>query len=31
MFAARVTRIEAAGFTREQAEVLSGLHTPNFM
>jgi hypothetical protein len=31
MFAARVTRIETAGFTRGQAEVLSGLHTPNFM
>jgi hypothetical protein len=31
MFAARVTRIETAGFTREQAEILSGLHTPNFM
>jgi hypothetical protein len=31
MFAARVTRLEAAGFTREQAEALSGLHTPNFM
>jgi hypothetical protein len=31
MFAARVTRIETAGFTHEQAEILSGLHTPNFM
>jgi hypothetical protein len=31
MFAARVTRIETAGFTHEQAVALSGLHTPNFM
>ncbi len=27
----RVKRLESAGFTREQAETLSRLHTPNFM
>jgi hypothetical protein len=31
MHASRVKRLQSAGFTREQAETLSGLHTPNFM
>jgi hypothetical protein len=31
MHAARVTRIVHAGFSEEQAEALSTLHTPNFM
>jgi TusA-related sulfurtransferase len=31
MHASRVKRLQSAGFTLEQAETLSGLHTPNFM
>ena len=31
MHASRVKRLQSAGFTREQAETLSGLHTSNFM
>ncbi|MEK6233484.1 MAG: hypothetical protein N2C14_02135 [Planctomycetales bacterium] len=31
MHASRVTRLEHAGFTTEQAQRLSDLHTPNFM
>ena len=31
MHASRVKRIEHAGFTAEQAQLLSDLHTPNFM
>lgn len=27
----RTKRLEHAGFTREQAQILSDLHTPNFM
>jgi hypothetical protein len=31
MHEGRLKRLEHAGFTPAQAEVLSGLHTPNFM
>jgi TusA-related sulfurtransferase len=31
MHGGRVKRLESAGFSREQAETLSGMHTPNFM
>ena len=31
MHRSRIKRLERAGFTREQAETLSNLHTPNFM
>ena len=31
MHASRIKRLEHAGFTAEQARVLSDLHTPNFM
>jgi hypothetical protein len=31
MHEGRVKRLQNAGFTPEQADVLSGLHTPNFM
>jgi len=31
MHRSRIKRLERAGFTREQAETLSELHTPNFM
>jgi hypothetical protein len=31
MHASRIKRLEHAGFSRQQAETLSGLHTPNFM
>jgi hypothetical protein len=27
----RVRRLESAGFTADQAQILSDLHTPNFM
>jgi hypothetical protein len=31
MHESRQKRLVNAGFTSEQAELLSGLHTPNFM
>jgi hypothetical protein len=31
MHAHRLQRLQAAGFTPEQAEEISRLHTPNFM
>lgn len=31
MHLSRIRRLERAGFTAEQAEMISGLHTPNFM
>ena len=31
MHESRIRRLEHAGFTTEQAQLLSDLHTPNFM
>ena len=31
MHLSRIRRLERAGFTAEQAEMISELHTPNFM
>jgi len=31
MHASRIRRLQHAGFTAEQAETISELHTPNFM
>jgi len=31
MHASRIRRLQHAGFTAQQAETISELHTPNFM